>query len=72
MSKTYKLNSKSNMKKFETDLMNDILSKAEADLYQRSYDIKCPNCNAPISAKPGRNFCSICGEEINLNLDISF
>lgn len=72
MARKYNLNSASDMRRFQKDLTNQVESIAVNSLYQRSYNITCPHCSAQISIPPGKSFCPVCRNEINLDLNINF
>ena len=72
MSKKYNISSKSDMRKFQKELKNGILQKAEESLYQQQYSVNCPHCHVKIMARPGKQSCPNCSKEIDLDLNINF
>lgn len=71
MSRKYNLGKKSDMRRFERDLKNQILSAAKQEMRKGSYDIACPHCNTKISANVGRNTCPHCGNTVDLTLNFT-
>lgn len=72
MSKNFKLSSKSDMRRFISELEQEIHSSAEKEILSREYEVECPDCHNKISIKPGKSFCPICQSEIEFNLDIKY
>lgn len=72
MTKKYNLGSNSDMKRLMKDLEKEVHSKAEQEIYSRTYDIECPECHNKISVKPGKSLCPICHNEVELNLNIKY
>lgn len=72
MGKTYNIGSKSDMHKFERDIMASVKKQAANSLYSQSYEIKCSNCGKSFSAYPGSNVCPYCRNSVELELNIDF
>lgn len=58
------------MSTFSDDILKAALEIADEELRDSEYDIECPFCHKPFSAKEGLNTCPHCNEQVNLNLDI--
>lgn len=72
MAKKYNLGSSSDMKRFQRDITNaaeNMVRKAANDM---EIEVECPNCHTRISAHSGMNFCPVCRQQIDVDLDIHF
>ncbi len=58
----YKLNSKSDMRRFAKDLEKAIMK----DIQSQKFDFTCPHCNHKIKVKTGKNKCQYCHNFINI------
>lgn len=67
MGKTYDLNNKSDMRKFEKDLTNTMKEKVSQAAFGKTLQLKCPNCGYIFSASIGHNVCPMCKKSIDLN-----
>lgn len=67
--KKYNLGNKNDMKKFGKELNRLTEAAAIKAMKNRTFKIECPNCEASVYVKIGRNICSSCGQEINFQLD---
>lgn len=72
MTKTFNLNSKSDMNKFKNHLLDQVHDIAKNNLSSRTYDIECPKCKYSFSAIKGLNVCPYCQNEIDLQLEFNF
>ena len=59
----YKLNSKSDMRRFMKDLEKSIINNVK----QEKFDYVCPCCKHKIKVKVGKNKCQYCHTDINVN-----
>ena len=71
MSKSFDLNSKSDMKKFGKRLEKTVMDKAHTAILKKKYDVKCPNCKKPITIPVGKSTCPMCRKTIDFKLDIT-
>lgn len=72
MAKRYNLGNSSDMRRFEKDLNQQILSSVEQQLYSQTYEVTCPHCQQTVSVPAGENPCPACGKTIDLNLNITY
>ena len=71
MPKNYNLSNKSDMKRFTKDLEKRVMEKAKTVASNSSFNATCPHCSARIEVKPGKGFCSFCGQEIDVQLNFN-
>lgn len=72
MSRTYKLGSKSDMRRFYKDLEKTIMKEATSALMKKKYKISCPHCNSQVEVHVGKNSCPICHKTIDFQLNIKW
>lgn len=72
MKRKYDLFNKSDMERFPSDLLSEIVEKSEEALMDQEYEVTCPECSSVVSIKPGEHPCPNCGKNISLTLDINF
>lgn len=65
MSKKYDIFSKSDMKKFMSDMEKDLINAIQKDLNH----YKCTHCHKSFQAHIGENICPHCNTKINLSFD---
>lgn len=70
--KQYKLSSKSDMKRFERDILKKAKSIAENEMRSKNIEVECKNCKRKIYAHYKYNRCPLCGFTFILNNDITF
>lgn len=68
MSKSYNLGKKSDMKRFEKDLIKGVEKVASDAIRQNGIDIDCPFCHHSFTAQVGPNTCPHCHNQIDLTL----
>ena len=72
MGRTYNLGSSSDMKRFTRDLKKSVMNQARSAVYDMDFDVECPHCKSNFKAHSGMNFCPICRNQVNVNLNINF
>lgn len=70
MARKYNLGSKSDMRRLTKDLEKAVMEKATSAMMKMKYDITCPHCQANIQAPVGKSLCSLCRQQIDLNINI--
>ena len=70
ISKKYKLNSKSDMKRLERDLKNSIMEHATKSIMRNTHEITCPHCQRHFAAYIGNNTCPHCHNSVKLELNM--
>lgn len=70
MARKYNLGKRSDMRRFERDLRNDVMEQARTAVLNKPVSIDCPNCHRPISVHAGSNVCPFCKQLVELNLNI--
>lgn len=54
------------------NLEKAIKQKTTDILNERTYSTTCPHCKASISVKPGPGLCPVCGEKIDVKLNVTY
>lgn len=68
MSKTFNLNSSSDMHKFNEHLKKAALEEAQNSICENGIELECPHCHKQVKVKPGINTCAYCRNKIDINL----
>lgn len=66
MAKKYNIGSKSDMRRFERDLKNDLMKQVR----NGNYEVSCPHCNRRFSAHSGANTCPYCRNTVSLQINV--
>ena len=69
MGKEFNLGSKSDMRKLERQLKDDILGDAKSQVEAEGFEIECPHCHKTAIFHSGQNTCLHCGETITVEID---
>lgn len=72
MTKKYNLGKKSDMKRFERDILKKVTSIAEQNVLSRDYEVECPHCHNKVSVPNGFSYCPKCHGAINTNVNITW
>lgn len=66
MSKKYRIDKKSDMRKFQRDLKKSIVNEAKKK-FMSTGKIKCPGCKMTINLSSGIKTCPNCGNGIDVH-----
>lgn len=72
MAKKYNLGNKSDMKRFEQDIMNKVHSIAEDTVMSNGCEIECPHCHKKVSVPNGFSYCPKCHGAINTDIKVTW
>jgi predicted amidophosphoribosyltransferase len=69
MAKKYNLGSKSDMRKFMKDFNREVINDVKSQALNGEFEVTCPSCSNDITVPAGKSICSVCGEEIDLQIE---
>lgn len=71
MSKSYDFSKKSDMKKFQKDLVKSIEAQVSKAIGENEVEINCPHCDKKINVHAGNNVCPYCSNNISVNFEFN-
>lgn len=69
MTRNYNLGKKSDMRRLTRDLEREAKDIARKNAERDGLEIECPECGAPMLARPGLSTCPSCGKTTEVTFD---